>query len=117
VQLGQWRLAVEDAETALKEETPTVHTQYCAARIYAQAAARVPMDPGQQNGAGRELARDYNRRAVELLRSVCRKTTPDERAQFWKDCVEADAALRLLARTPDFAGLRSEFLEQQENQP
>jgi len=53
----------------------------------------VQLAAAQRNQSGRELARDYNRTALELLRSVCQKTTADERPGFWKKYVEADPVL------------------------
>jgi len=109
VLLGQWPKAVEDADAALKEETPTARTLFNTARIYAQAVTRVRTDPAQRTRPGEELAWQYERRALQLLRGACEKTPAAERAGFWKQYVEADAALRPISGTGDFARLRAEM--------
>jgi tetratricopeptide (TPR) repeat protein len=109
VQLGQWKGAVQDAEAALQQEAPTARTRYNTARIYAQATARVQKDPKMQNGSGQELRDQYQRHALQLLRSACEKTPAAQRAAFWKEYVQADPALLSIRGTDEFAQMSREF--------
>jgi len=104
VLLGLWRPAVADGEAALKEEPPKARTLYNAARIYAQAAARVATDLELPTGQGAQLRREQEYRALSLLRAACLKAPLAERTDFW-----TDPALRPISGRTDFAQLRSEF--------
>jgi tetratricopeptide (TPR) repeat protein len=120
VELGQWKQAVADAETALAEAKPTARTLYNAARIHAQAAVRVQAavrmatNAGRRDREGEELAKRYEQTALRLLHRACQETRPAERAAFWKQYVEADRALGSIAGSVDFARLRSAIMETNE---
>ncbi len=106
VQLGQWREAVGDAAAALGAEKPAKRTTlYNVARIYAQA---VPL--ARPDGAGEAPGGQYERAAVFYLRRACDMTPAPERADFWKEYVEDDAALRSIRGNEEFLRLRREIM-------
>jgi tetratricopeptide (TPR) repeat protein len=110
VLLGMWRPAVTDAEAALAAGTPTARVQYNAARVYAQAVARVLADPElPQKRVSQELSGQYRRQALRLLRGACEDTPAEQRAAFWKEYVHADPALAPVRRTDDYVKMALEF--------
>ncbi len=109
VLLGQWELAVEDAEAALREEALPARTCYNAARVYAQAAGKLEEGAAGQSRPARERAAEYRGRALRLLREACAKTPAGQRAAFWKDYVQADPALLSLRATEGYGRLGREF--------
>jgi len=109
VQLGQWKLAVSDAEAALKEGTPVQRTLYNAARIFAQAAAKVQADPEQRNRQGQERRLQYERRALSLLQDSCQKLPPAEQPTFWKEYVQTDPALRPIRDSESYARMKRAY--------
>jgi len=109
VQLGQWKLAVSDAEAALQEGTVGQRTLYHAARIYAQAAAKVQADPEQRNRQGQERRQTYERRALSLLHDSCEKMPPAEQATFWNEHVQTDPALRPIRNSEFYARMKRTY--------
>jgi tetratricopeptide (TPR) repeat protein len=97
VQLGQALQAVQDAQEALRKGPPSARLSYNAARILAQAALRVDRRSAS--------ADEYTRRALELLEDALNRLPPAERAEFWKNCVQADTVLRPLRWTPSYRRL------------
>jgi serine/threonine protein kinase/Tfp pilus assembly protein PilF len=112
VRLGQYRLAVADAESALKLATaPQGRLLYNSARIYAQALQKNEEDPAQQTVKGRELRVQYLERAVELLRQALESLNASERPTFWRRTVQSDPALTPIRRSPGYLRLAAAHSE------
>jgi tetratricopeptide (TPR) repeat protein len=82
--LGQGREAVRDAEQALRLGPLTARMLHNAATVYAQAAA---------GAAGDTERRDYQGRALDLLRDAAAAVPDDRRARFWEEQIERDPDL------------------------
>jgi tetratricopeptide (TPR) repeat protein len=109
VLLGQYRLAVDDAEEALRLGRKETRLLYNAARIYAQAAARVESELGAADRRAREQAGRYQDRAARLLREALGLLDTDvDRRRFWRE-VRTDLALVPLHRNRLFAALSAEM--------
>ena len=113
VALGQWRPAVKDAEAAIDEETPTARTHFNVARVYAQAAVKASKDPKLQDRPRQELAAQYRRRALSMLRHALEKTPADNRSAFWDQYVKPDPALLSIRGTPEYARIALDFVPKQ----
>jgi tetratricopeptide (TPR) repeat protein len=109
VQLGQYREAVLDAEQACRCGPPAPSREYKAARIFAQAVAKIEADPARQNSAGWLARFEYQARALELIRRALEQFPPRERPAFWQGTVARDAALQPIRRDPGFRRLEEEF--------
>jgi tetratricopeptide (TPR) repeat protein/tRNA A-37 threonylcarbamoyl transferase component Bud32 len=109
VLLGQWKEAVADAEAALNDKPTLARHWYNAARIYAQAAAKVDPDPLKSDARTQDQRRQFEDRALRLLRLACEKSPPEQRAAFWKEYVQADPALRAVKRNPVYVQLAAEY--------
>jgi tetratricopeptide (TPR) repeat protein len=106
VNLGQHRQAVGDAEAALKLVRKDSGLLYDAARICAQAVAKVQADTRQLNR--QVLARDYQDRSVMLIRKSLELLPAEERKRFWRERVLQDAALFPIHGSTGFLGLATE---------
>jgi serine/threonine protein kinase/Tfp pilus assembly protein PilF len=96
--LGEYSLALEDADHAAS--LPTVTSQACcqAARLYALAAA-------QQSTLTRPspaLLRRYQERAVQLLRQTLELVPVEQRTAFWREKVKSERAFVAIERTAGF---------------
>jgi tetratricopeptide (TPR) repeat protein len=109
VKLGQTTKAVADAARALRIEPQTEHTFYKAARIYAQAAARIMANPAKRGPKEQETSARYVARALELLRKDLQRLPANERGPFWRDIVKTDTALDPVRRSPGFAQLAARY--------
>ncbi len=109
VVLGQWKEAVADAEAALEAKPTLPRHWYNAARIYAQAAARVDPDPARSTNLTREQRRRFENRAVHLLRLACEASPLDQRTAFWKEYVQADPALKPVKQGAAYAQLAAKY--------
>jgi len=105
VRLGDHRAAVADAEDALRLGTPSARLFYNAARIYAQAALAVT---SEVRGKGRDaviLVNKYQDRAVALVSEALQMLPSGQRAEFWRNQIQTDPALRSLSARLRFAGM------------
>jgi tetratricopeptide (TPR) repeat protein len=98
VALGDHRGAVADAQAALTLGPPSALLSYRAARIYAQAASAVAPEARRTERQAVFLANRYLDRAVALATEAIRQINPEQRAAFWRDQIQADPALRSIAR-------------------
>jgi tetratricopeptide (TPR) repeat protein len=105
IRLGQWRLAISDAEAGLQhardsgtgstvEETQSFQVQalYSAARIYAQAVEFAAQDVSRQGERAVTLYRRYRARAIDLLDEALRRVSDPE----GREEILSDPALRPL---------------------
>jgi tetratricopeptide (TPR) repeat protein len=107
VRLGEYRQAVDDADTALKRGPKSSRLLYDAARIYAQAVEKVQTDLRQSNR--RAMASDYQERAVVLIRQALESLPPKERRLFWREPIQQDNALSPIRASTAFLSLASEY--------
>jgi serine/threonine-protein kinase len=104
VMLGNHRLAVADAETALGRKPGTPEMMHNIACIFAQASARAEADPQQPDREA--LAERYRRRAVKAVRRTLALLRPEERPAFWRDIIVPDKALTPLRNDTEFQQLQ-----------
>jgi serine/threonine protein kinase/tetratricopeptide (TPR) repeat protein len=109
VRLGQYHQAVGDAEAALKRGPKSSRLFYDAARIYAQAVSEVQADAIQLSR--QVLARDYQDRAVLLIRESLELLPAKERGPFWRDRVLVDSALSPIHGSMGFLRLATQYSE------
>jgi tetratricopeptide (TPR) repeat protein len=107
VKLGEYRQAVDDAETALERGPKSSRLLYDAARIYAQAVDKVQADPRQSNR--RAMAWAYQERAVVLIRQSLQLLPANERGPFWQKRILLDSALSPIRGSTAFLRLASEY--------
>jgi Tfp pilus assembly protein PilF len=107
VKLGQYRLAVRDAEEAVRLEPASHRVLYKAGRVFAQAVARVEADTNEPQR--KTLARDYQDRSVVLLRKALEVLPKEQRSPFWHEQVQNDTALVVIYRSTEFLRLKSEY--------
>jgi eukaryotic-like serine/threonine-protein kinase len=106
VMLGEYRVAVADAEAALRLVPSTPEMMHNVACIFAQAAARAEVD----GESVRDLTEDYRRRAVVAVRRTLDMLPREERAPFWRDKIVPDPALAPLRHDAQFKRLQEEYL-------
>jgi len=103
-----YRKGVAHAEEALRRGPESTRLVYNAARVYAQAAARVGRDRQLTSSQVEELRETYENRAVDLIRKALDlQGDPDRRAEAWKSFV-GDSALDPLRKHPGFLRLVKE---------
>jgi tetratricopeptide (TPR) repeat protein len=107
VKLGQYRQAIGDAEAALKRGPRDSRLLHDAARIYAQAVAKALADARQSYR--QVLARDYQDRAVLLIREALESLPAKERRPFWREKILSDRALDPIHNSTDFLRLLTEY--------
>jgi serine/threonine protein kinase/tetratricopeptide (TPR) repeat protein len=98
VRLGEYRQAVADAEKAVCLGRPAARDYYNSARIYAQAAVIAAADVRRTGTVGVAMVKEYQDRAVVLLREALKKLPASERQSFWRDAARNDPALGALGR-------------------
>jgi tetratricopeptide (TPR) repeat protein len=94
IHLGDYRVAVADAQTALTLSVPDERLAYNAARIYAQAAQAVATEVRRR---GRDALAQFNKyqdRAVDLVTESMRQIAPEHRAEFWRNQIQGDPAFQ-----------------------
>jgi serine/threonine protein kinase/tetratricopeptide (TPR) repeat protein len=106
VKLGQHRLALKDAEEAVRLD-PSSRSLYKASRVYAQAIGKVEADANEPNR--KSQAREYQDRAVQLLRRSIEAVPAEQRGAFWHEYVQNDTALVAIYRSTEFLRLKSEY--------
>jgi eukaryotic-like serine/threonine-protein kinase len=107
--VGQYRQAVRDAEEALRRGPKSPLLLYDTARIYAQAVGKLRADPRPPNRPA--LVRDYQDRAVGLIRESLGLLPAKERGPFWRDNVHPDGALSPIRDSTGFLQLAAEYLQ------
>jgi hypothetical protein len=80
---------------------------YSAARIYAQAVAKAEADRRQPRRG--ELARDYQDRAVLLLRKTLDLLPARQRGTFWREKIMADNSLYPIHGSTGFLQLAADY--------
>jgi tetratricopeptide (TPR) repeat protein len=108
VLLGDWRAAVEDAEEAVRHGPASPWLLYNAARTFARAAGRLPADARERSPRA-ELKRQYQGRALDLVRAALALVPPGQQAAFWKDYVEPDPALVPIRDAAGFVRLATQY--------
>jgi tetratricopeptide (TPR) repeat protein len=106
VMLGQYALAVGDAEEGLRRKPATPEMMHNLACIFAQAVARAREDPGRADRA--TLAQTYRNRALHTIRRTLDLIPARERPAFWRDKICPDKALDPIRDSPDFRRLSEE---------
>src|SRR5262249_51526858 len=92
VKLGDPHKGVVDAENTVKGEPKDPRLWHGAARVYAQAAAQLKAEPGQDARQATIRLR-YQERAVVLLRTALTLVPAGQRQAYWREHVMKDAAL------------------------
>jgi hypothetical protein len=108
IKQGKVREALASVEEALRHGEETPRSLYNAARVHAQAVARLLNEPAGQQPDWRTLTR-CEERAVELLGQALARTPAGEREAFWRRYVQADAALNSLRQRPGLRALAETF--------
>jgi tetratricopeptide (TPR) repeat protein len=116
--LGQLREAVADAEEAVRLAPRVAQVAYDAVRIYAlvadaQEAQPLPLTGRPARAAGVPGAREYRRRARELLAKALAALPRPEREPFWQAHVLRDTALAPLRRAGDVAQVEAEYFRRE----
>ncbi len=107
VMLGQYRLAVADAEEALCLQPDSPEMLHNLACVFAQAAVRVQADAAE--GERRiALAAAYRGQAVEVVRQTLTMLRPNQRGPFWREKILPDPALAPIRHEPGFEQLARE---------
>ncbi|HZT83328.1 MAG TPA: tetratricopeptide repeat protein, partial [Gemmataceae bacterium] len=106
---GDWQKAVTEAEEAvmLRPREPRVLWQ--AARVHAQAVARLDAEAARRGRRALEERSDQQERALKLLRAAREATSPGQRRGFWEKQVRNDRALDPIRLSPGFRELEREF--------
>jgi tetratricopeptide (TPR) repeat protein len=102
--------AIADAEEAERQGPVTDRLLYNLARLYALAGAQ--LDADARAGRGREAAKLSARfadRSLAYLRRTLEMVPPERRAQFWRDQVQADPALKGLPRGTAYFQLEERY--------
>jgi tetratricopeptide (TPR) repeat protein/tRNA A-37 threonylcarbamoyl transferase component Bud32 len=105
VKLGDHRAAVVEAEESLRHGPASSRRAYTAARIYAQAALAVTAEVRAKGRDAVVLVNKYQDRAVELAREALQRLPGEQRAEFLRNQIQADPALRSLSPRIKWVGL------------
>jgi eukaryotic-like serine/threonine-protein kinase len=109
VKVGKTKDGVADAEQALLLEPPA-GLVYAAARVYAQAAGRPAAELRSRSERVEQIRALYQERAVGLIRQALAALPAEQRAAFWRDNVQGDAALTPLGRNQEFVLLAASYV-------
>jgi tetratricopeptide (TPR) repeat protein/tRNA A-37 threonylcarbamoyl transferase component Bud32 len=96
IRLGDYGLAVADAETALGRGAPDERLTYNAARIYAQAAQAAAAEVRKKGRDAVVLFNKYQDRALDLVAETMRRVAPERRAEFWRNQIQGDPAFQVI---------------------
>ena len=116
-QLGEWRSAVKDADTALEltpekeKDRELTFLKYNVARIYGQAARYVAQESaGNPADDGLRKTRvQYEDRAVKHLQEALNSLEERDRAAFWQDTVRTDSALAAVRSLQEYKKLDAKY--------
>jgi eukaryotic-like serine/threonine-protein kinase len=103
VALGRFREAVSDAEESLRHGESEARMHYSAARILAQAAEFARPEPRARKPSEQTRVQIYQDRALTLLGQAVERTSPGERATFWREVVHSDRVFTAIRRMPTYA--------------
>jgi tetratricopeptide (TPR) repeat protein len=109
VKLGQIEAATADGREALRLGPVDSRLIYSVARIYAQAAGQIDIDPQPRRRSHLQARALYQDRAVQLLRQALGKEPAHKRKAFWKDYVAQDSALAPVTSSLGYRQLAAEF--------
>jgi tetratricopeptide (TPR) repeat protein len=104
---GQYGAAVRAAQDALKHGPARPGTCLNAAHVYAQLVGSLDRD-AERGPRGRQslgVRREYQDRALDLLRRALKQTRRAERPAFWKKTIEPDRALDPIRGSDEFRRL------------
>ncbi len=107
VQLGRYREAVDDADTAVRLGPRAPEMLYNAACIYSQAAVQAQADAKAADHD--TLAARYRDRAVELLGQALDLVPEALRGAFWSQAVQPDPAMNPVRYAPGFVRLQAKY--------
>jgi tetratricopeptide (TPR) repeat protein len=107
VLLGRPEQGVANALEALKLGPADSRHCYNAARIYSRAVGQ--FGEGRSDPESRDQCREWQERAVQLLRRSLSLRPTAGRSSFWRECVLADSAFKPLQRSAAFAQLAAEY--------
>jgi tetratricopeptide (TPR) repeat protein len=102
---GALEQAVADAEEARQRAPSDARVLFHAARIYAQAVARLDADASR----ALETRSRYQDRAVSLLGSALAQTPRASQATFWREQIARDPMLAGLRASPAYRRLALEY--------
>jgi serine/threonine protein kinase/tetratricopeptide (TPR) repeat protein len=108
-QLGRYREAFTDAETALRLGPKSPEMMYNVACTFALGAGQAEAD-GQEPDH-QILARRYRDQAVQVLDRAFDLLPAARRSSFWRDTVRTDPDLDSIRHCPEFASLAAKFSE------
>ncbi len=109
VAIGQFREAAAEAERAVRCGGTRPRTLYNAARSMALAAQAASTDAAGKGRRDVESIRLYQDRALQVLDQALGSTAPDGRAEFLREVVEADPALKIVRRLPSYSRLAEKW--------
>ncbi len=113
VLLGKCQQGVRDAEEALRRGPRTPRLWYNAARVYAQASARIAAELPRHPGTAADLRNEWRNRAIQLLVQTFDMQKPAEAERFWQDFVQSDLTLNPIRRMRGFEQLAARFASRQ----
>jgi hypothetical protein len=108
VRVGRYEQAVGDAEQAIACGPQNRRMFWNAARVYAQTVGRMAADPAERDDRALDTRRQYQDRALQLIRQAVQRTAAEERASFWDRYVEKDVAFDPVRRSPKYFRLARE---------
>jgi tetratricopeptide (TPR) repeat protein len=111
VRLGDTAKGVADAEEVVKGDPKDSRLWHGAARIYAQAAVLLKIEPGQEDNQAR-VRIQYLRRAVVLLHKALHLVPANQRRVYFRENVMTDAALYPIRGMPEFVQLAARLADQ-----
>jgi tetratricopeptide (TPR) repeat protein/tRNA A-37 threonylcarbamoyl transferase component Bud32 len=107
VLLGRYEEGVAAAEQAVRLAPDVPDLLYNAACVFAQAVREAKADLGE--GDPRSLAARYGERALDLIHNALDLKPAGERAAFWRDVIDSDAALDPIRGVDGFARLEAKY--------
>jgi eukaryotic-like serine/threonine-protein kinase len=99
---------VADARASVQASQHDPRLIYNAARVYCQAAACLESDASRSHGAW-EAAGGYRAEALSLIGRSIRLMPAPQRAAFWTQVVQTDAALEPIRTSRGFLKLDAQF--------
>jgi serine/threonine protein kinase/tetratricopeptide (TPR) repeat protein len=116
VMLGDYKRAVADAETVMREHEPRspemLHNVAC---IFALAVARVRVDSAEPKRDALEA--DYRRHSLAALRKALDLVPAQSRLGFWQEKMRPDSALDAIRQSEEFVRLDSELQKESSDTP
>ncbi len=107
--LGQYRLAITDAEESLGIGPNSPRLLYNAARVYAQAASTIEAEAKRDNRNAGIWPAQWQDRALKLLQQTLEMQSPAEGTTFWETYVQNDPALHSVRQKYAFKQMVSRY--------